>query len=309
MSASAIVTIPVYRPHPSNLEQFCLDRCLSILGRHPIGFFGPETLDFSSYQSQAPGARVFRFADRYFRSKATYSELLVQPSFYRAFAGFDYLLLHQLDAFVFEDRLEEWCIAGWDYVGAPWLGPDGHWKGVGNGGFSLRRIDSHMEVLRSRRRLPGAAFWEHVVVMHSKRLDRLKYILRTIMYDLGIRNDLESVLAYLIHVGDPEDVFWGVMARHWHPGFKVPPPELAIHFSVEDGLRQARDQIDRAPFGGHQAWLVDMVRRLMEGHIEPRDQCERLVWEVACRAGLGESARLAQPAQGSRCSCPRGWLP
>ena len=33
------------------------------------------------------------------------------------------MLIHQLDAFVFEDKLMDWVKRGFDYIGAPWLPP------------------------------------------------------------------------------------------------------------------------------------------------------------------------------------------
>ena len=53
------------------------------------------------------------------------------------------------------DALDEWCAAGYDFIGAPWLicadTPHITAEKVGNGGFSLRRVSSFLRVLRSRR--------------------------------------------------------------------------------------------------------------------------------------------------------------
>ena len=70
----------------------------------------------------------------------------VSPQFYEPFADFDYILIYQLDAFVFYDALEEFCALGYDYIGAPW--PRHVWHGsrepktprVGNSGLCLRKV-------------------------------------------------------------------------------------------------------------------------------------------------------------------------
>ena len=72
---------------------------------------------------------------------------MLSPQFYETFANFEYILIYQLDAFVFYDALEEFCALGYDYIGAPW--PRFLWNRyrrtpktprVGNGGFSLRKV-------------------------------------------------------------------------------------------------------------------------------------------------------------------------
>lgn len=92
-----------------------------------------------------------RFDDRYFQDTATYSELLLSSAFYQRFSDYDYMLVYQLDAFAFSDRLDEFCAMGYDYIGAPYYRWQAYWKdidcSIGNGGFSLRKIDSTLRVL------------------------------------------------------------------------------------------------------------------------------------------------------------------
>ena len=84
---------------------------------------------------------------------------MLNPNFYQRFRRFEYILIYQLDAFVFSDRLEEFCRLGYDYIGAPWPLGDGnkhneelvvegnHFLTVGNGGFSLRRVQACIDAL------------------------------------------------------------------------------------------------------------------------------------------------------------------
>jgi hypothetical protein len=45
----------------------------------------------------------------------------LSEEFYQAFTDFEFMLIYQLDAFVFRDELADWCRSGYEYIGAPWL--------------------------------------------------------------------------------------------------------------------------------------------------------------------------------------------
>ena len=89
------------------------------------------------------------------------------------FLDSEYILIYQLDAFVFKDELKEWCQKGYDYIGAPWIATientiwlkyfnivarkfrsknknnrEQIFFKVGNGGFSLRRTSSHYSIVK-----------------------------------------------------------------------------------------------------------------------------------------------------------------
>lgn len=182
------VIVPVYRTELSPSEQASLARCLAILGSHPVILAIPDTLDVSALLARYPVLGCQAFAATYFTSVKAYNRLMLADEFYARFADYEYMLVYQLDAFVFSDQLLAWCSRGYDYVGAPWI-PHGrvpgrlqllraalrrryfrltnrqyrHGQGdhhaqqhyaAGNGGFSLRRIAALRTVLR---RLPERA--------------------------------------------------------------------------------------------------------------------------------------------------------
>jgi hypothetical protein len=95
---------------------------------------------------------------------------MLSEIFYKSFTDYQYILIHQLDAFVFEDQLKLWISKDYDYIGAPWIKravydlpiikqlmslesllketlnlPDRQklFNKVGNGGLSLRKVSSH----------------------------------------------------------------------------------------------------------------------------------------------------------------------
>ena len=150
-SIKAAVVIPIYKAELNPLEEISLAQCRKVLGRYPLIFVAPEGKNFSYV---APNESVVQFPPQHFQSVASYSRLMLSPDFYETFADFDYILIHQLDAFVFYDALEIFCRLGYDYIGAPW--PRYVWRNplcngktprVGNGGFSLRNVRAFHEIL------------------------------------------------------------------------------------------------------------------------------------------------------------------
>ena len=165
-----VVVIPVYKPEPSGAEALALRRCVDVLSAHRIVLVAPEDLPLGAYRREA-GRELpsERFAADFFAGIAGYNRLMTDPAFYRRFAAFDYMLVFQLDAWVFTDELMSWCARGYDYVGAPWFEKflsheegAGLWK-CGNGGFSLRRIGRFLAATESglpRKLMDERKLWE-----------------------------------------------------------------------------------------------------------------------------------------------------
>src|SRR4051812_10478320 len=116
------IVIPIYKPTLSQNEQISLDRCLNVLGRHPVVVIAPEGLALDGIDFQGKPVTVRRFAPEYFAGIAGYNRLMMSAGFYREFLDYRYILIYQLDAFVFSDSLLEWCALDYDYIGAPWVG-------------------------------------------------------------------------------------------------------------------------------------------------------------------------------------------
>ena len=148
--SSAAVVIPVYKAELNELEKISLTQCRKVLKNYPLVFVAPEGKNFSYLE---PNEILVQFSPQYFKSVKSYSQLLLLPLFYEPFLSFDYMLIYQLDAFVFYDALEEFCQLGYDYIGAPW--PYHTWLGsrypktprVGNGGFCLRNVKACHKLL------------------------------------------------------------------------------------------------------------------------------------------------------------------
>lgn len=120
----------------------------------------PTGLDVSEYRKIFPEyLMVKEFDPEYFKSTATYSQLCINYDFYNSFNQYEYMLIYQLDCYLFRNEIYSWCEKGYDYVGGPILSTDCGWdtvkksrKGdewkpfVGNGGLSLRKISTFKEI-------------------------------------------------------------------------------------------------------------------------------------------------------------------
>ena len=204
--------------------------------RHLEAYLGRYDRYTVSSGEALPGLGVRRFPRCFFRDPITYSRLLLSKRFYEAFSEYDYLLVYQLDCLVLRDELEEWCARGLDYVGAPWLpGPAASFvdePAVGNGGFSLRRVEAFLQVLdtageRQARR------WE------KGRADS----------------------RFEAH----EDLFWSFEAKRYKPDFRIASVGEALRFAFEVEPQRAFELAGRQlPFGAH-AWT-----KYDRGFWEPR---------------------------------------
>ena len=106
----AIIVVPIYKEALNSAELISLQQLFKILGKHDICFIMPESSNFSM---DGFHAMQERFADKYFVSTMAYSELMTSEIFYQRFSFYDYVLIYQLDAFVFTDRLAEFCALGY----------------------------------------------------------------------------------------------------------------------------------------------------------------------------------------------------
>lgn len=162
MPARCIVLIPIYRDTLEPLEQFSLDFSVVRISNYEMRFLAPEKLDVGYYTRRYPGIPVQRFPDVFFASIQGYNQLLLTPSFYEQYFEYEFSLILQTDAVVLRDELSDWMERPYDYLGAPWPIPNElivrippfdedrsrHLRvHVGNGGLSLRRNKSCVELL------------------------------------------------------------------------------------------------------------------------------------------------------------------
>ena len=236
------IIIPIYKTHFGELEEKSFLQCVKVLKNYEIILVQPEELDSSYITNDYKNIKVETFSKKYFASIEGYNELLLSASFYERFMDAEYMLIYQLDAFVFKDELTEWCEKGYDYIGAPWIASvkNSIWSKVfnliarkfrskkkndreqtfykvGNGGFSLRKVASHFAIAKQNE----------------------KFI-------LDFLNAKEKEI-YAI-----EDVFWSLKAIEFDANFSIPDYKEALKFAMDRKPKIALTlNNNQLPFGCH----------------------------------------------------------
>lgn len=254
------VAIPVYKPALSAAERVSIDRTVAMLPGRDLFLVGPRHLQAwmaALCRRYSPALQFKVFDDRFFASIGGYNDLMREREFYRAFAGFSHLLIAQTDALVLSDQLDRWCQSDVSYVGAPWFVGGSRpeqplrFLGVGNGGFSLRRVDDFLRVLSTPRRVPN------FVKSRTGGRSPVSRWWRRFKHEWWYAYSTGPLVPT-----SNEDVFWGVLVPAAFPFFKVPAPEEALAFAFEVEPRTLLEMNHRAlPFGCH-AW----------------ERCDRAFW-------------------------------
>ena len=243
------VLIPFYKTTLTNYECIALQQCFKVLAGHPVVAVKPYQLNLPAEAQDYPFAGIVSFDDDFFADIRGYNRLLLSAYFYKAFLSYKHILIYQLDAFVFKDRLMHWCNQKIDYIGAPWIKSFAHpdivktvksnlmyyfhtrnnvfingepskyqWENrVGNGGFSLRCVERFYELCLNRKA-------------------DIDYYLHQDNYHFN------------------EDRFWSVEVNRKHRELNIPGYKVGLQFSVE--FHPARALIinkGQLPFGCH-AW-------------------------------------------------------
>lgn len=242
------VIIPIYKADLSNVERISLTQVCKVLQNYPLVVIKPQSLDLSVLADEFPLLSFVSFDDNYFRGISGYNRLMLAKEFYQTFMDCNYILIYQLDAYVFRDELDTWCRKGYDYVGAPWLkrplyrfpllaafmrlnhawakyrnkpSKQDLYDKIGNGGLSLRKVSSHYRVT-------------------CEQKERIRF------YLTQKRHHLYN-----------EDVFWATEAK----GFTYPTPTEALKFSFDKYPGYCYQLNEKQlPFGCH-AWYKRKMKR------------------------------------------------
>ncbi len=246
----------------SNRMAFTEDERISL--RHLLHYLPGYDRYFIIQEGLAPlkdyGFKLMHFNRQYFGSVQAHRKLLFSKGFYDRFAEYEFILIHHLDALVFSDQLKYWCEKNYDYIAPPWIPhKDAPYAGmseyegkVGNGGFSLRRIEGFLGVLKSGRLWRDPAVRIRKVLKSPghplrKAISVLKALRNFLPVYNGVRQELDGYSA-------PEDHFWSNRAIHYNPEFLIAPPEQALKFAFECVPRYCYEKNQNSlPFGCH-AW-------------------------------------------------------
>jgi hypothetical protein len=244
-SKECIVLFPVYKSLKMS-EVLAIEQAVKMTPGVDKAFIVPR--DFLIDESFANFAELpfERFHDSFFDGIVGYNHLMLTVDFYERFRDYKYMLIHQTDAFLFRPDLQYWCNKNYDYIGAPWLTPRKikkeklyasilalcpwiyssrkrrlvkHYNNVGNGGLSLRKIDTFIKVLESAK-IPAI-----------------------------LKNYFEKMTSDTLY---NEDIFWSLEGPRLYKKFKKPDWWEAMHFAVELQPSFAYSLMNRElPFGCH----------------------------------------------------------
>ena len=180
MTEEVAVLVPIYRDALGEYEEVSLRNIVTVLKDYPIFFVKPASLELAEVEKMFPQVKQECFDDSFFTNIHAYNTLMLSTAFYERFSRFEYILIAQLDTYIFRDELHQWCAKGYDYVGAPWIvrdiyrnplmrlcskikkcycditgKPNSQITGnkVGNGGLSLRKVESHIRATKQLRAL------------------------------------------------------------------------------------------------------------------------------------------------------------
>lgn len=238
------IIIPIYKVNLSILQKKVLIHNLQILEDYTIVFVCPIDLDISDLllYTEANKVQIERFDNVYFKGIEGYNKLMLSSLFYSRFLDTQFLLICQTDAFVFKNELVAWCDRNYDYIGAPWIGSSNsfyniflrkinniirqlkgqksrnwdHLFKVGNGGFSLRKVQSHYSI---------ASMYAELIA---------EYV-----------NDESSIY----HV---EDVFWSMRVPLLDSSFLIPHYKEAVSFAIDRKPKKAMAlNGNKLPFACH----------------------------------------------------------
>ncbi|GAB3783511.1 hypothetical protein GCM10028818_41660 [Spirosoma horti] len=253
-SARVNVVLPVYKSQLTPYETIALTQCARVLANYPILLAAPHSLDVSAYYQIAPSLQVRTFDDSYFNSIDGYNRLMLSEEFYEAFSDQEYLLIHQLDAFVFQDDLAYWCQQQYDYIGAPWLRDRDFTGWMDQLDFTLRqRVATWLNLKKDDGITPREIINLNGVGNGGLTLRRVSAMLKCLKrYERKIA-EYNQISMHQYH----EDVFWGIEVNRYWPRLRIPSYRKALYFSVEFYPKWAIEHYNhgKLPFGCH-AWDI-----------------------------------------------------
>lgn len=226
-----VIVIPVYKETLSVCEKISLAQIKRVLGQYHICFMAPEKM--RKFLTDK-GYKVEYFPDKCLSSIVEFSKLLLTPDFYERFVQYQYMLVYQLDAFVFSDRLLYFCSLGYDFIGAPMPYSRNYRTNVGrNGGLSLRRIESCI---------------------------RVTSMLQRMQMDEEMRQTFEKA----------EDKFFSYCGGCKEIEFSVPKVAISSDFAIEFNVAHCWERLSQVhlPFGCHW-WPKSVYFNLWRPYIEP----------------------------------------
>lgn len=242
------VVIPVYLPSLSDAERASLEQCLLLLSDYQIIIIKPNKLNIEDIVNYYGITHVETFSDEDFSSLRAYNKLVLREDFYRRFQSYTYMLIYQLDAYVFKDELLDWASRGYDYIGAPWIPAKKRYRST----FGKKRLLAQRYICKlfNNELFKLPKFYAYQVGNGGLSLRKISKMIDLTSY---YREKIEELLADNKEFY-PEDIFLLLEITDKNYQLKKPTFREALKFSMDERPDIAYQyNSKKLPFGCH-AW-------------------------------------------------------
>lgn len=215
------------------IENVNLERLVEINNdKYDIVFILPEIFRSSDLINQFSSINFCFVEDSNLSSSAKYNRYLISHQYYDLFNDYEFVLVYQLDTWIFSLDLEPFVDLGFDIIGAPIFSEDRHLgtrliNGC-NGGVSLRKVKSFQEILRR-----PFIFRLNELYAELGFGDISKHPFRTFFKRVvsGLIFFYKPGVFWPKHIN--EDLYWSVVVPRKNIQFRVAPMQYCIKFCFD----------------------------------------------------------------------------
>jgi hypothetical protein len=250
-SIKCSVIIPIYRQIPLEFEMISLKQCCKILADYQMIIITYETLNLAEYikifGEQKIKYKIEYFPEKYFDGIDGYNTLMFSDKFYKRFLDYEYILIYQLDAYVFSPDLDYWLKQSYDYIGGPTFNEIRHtlklkWTGHFNGGFCIRRTHTFYHLSSMKLIKFNKYSWELSLKSKKQKILFIKIYLKSLQ-------KIMNIVLKLLHIEiSSEDYVWSNVIKQKG---EIPLFETALNFSFDSHPEHAMELSGKLPFGCH----------------------------------------------------------
>lgn len=271
MEEKLVIIVPIYNTELAPFERETLSYNKKNFKKYRVVIISPNYLKnhhrIKDYKNTLD-AEVEFFENKYFKSTRSYNKLMMSIEFYKRFYHFDYMLICQLDAVLLKPNLEHWCAKQIDYMGAPWMSKmndEYEIDSSGNGGFSLRNIKKHLEVLNSK-----SMYMDDYKLNHTPlRIGLKNLVILKILNKLssGLKVNFPFINCYKLIFSGNEDYFWAFSAKFFVNEFNLGNRSESLAFAFEKNVERCLELNEgKCPTGIHawQKYNPILSKQLME---------------------------------------------
>lgn len=247
MLKKVAIIIPFYQSTISDYEKIALQQCEKVLSAYPKIAIKPTSFTLPAEASTVNFSAIVSFDDHYFKGLAGYNQLMLSAQFYKQFLDYEYVLIYQMDAFIFKDELTYWCNQNWDYIGAPWIRKTYHKSFAGLLILKVKQYFSN-RFNSQNNDVPNKYQFENKVGNGGFSLRKVKKF-----YDLCIMMSpvIDFYLSQKINQYN-EDVFWSIEVNRQKRVLNIPSYQIGLKFAFEvPPVKAHAINEQNLPFGCH----------------------------------------------------------